>query len=314
MNGIIVIGPYEVDSLAKEVVDVYRSWARYEEVRTVYGIPRGGLPVAYRIAWELNKAFGWQPTVDAVHEGRHDPNGIIVDDIVDTGATILRYKDCGMPIMSLLVRDATRLPAPDIWGKSLHGSMDWVQFPWDEPGGGGPKDSVVRILEYLGYDPRDPALLETPRRFLSWLDEFRAEQPAPETTTFSGITYDQMVVVKDIPFISLCEHHLLPFTGKAHVAYIPIESKVIGLSKIARIVNWHARRLQVQERLTQEIMHSVSYETGCEHVGVVVSAEHSCMSVRGPKAQGSMTVTSALKGDFKTDSKTREEFLKLASV
>lgn len=311
----MLITPSDVDSLSAEAVARYRAAnEQYGPPQFLYGVPRGGVAVAYKIAHEFAKLYpGHQvPTVFAMPYGGRMLQGrvLVVDDIVDSGETIRKYNY--RPTLALLCRDASKAKA-DYYGADLQGSTEWVQFPWDEEGS-EPKESVTRILEYLGYDPRDPSLLETPRRFLSWLEEFKAEQDEPEYTIFSGITYDQMVLVKDIPFTSLCEHHLLPFTGIASVGYIPEKSNIVGLSKVARIVQWRAKKLQVQERMTQEILDSVSLATSCSHVGVVVKAEHSCMSMRGPKVLGHSTITSALLGDFKDDSKTREEFLKLAGV
>jgi len=282
-------------------------------VRVLYGIPRGGMSVAYRIALEIAQRGDWPiPIVEpAIKTSMTAPSeSLVIDDIVDTGKTISEYQ--GWRTLALVVRDLRKVKA-DFNGINLNGSNDWIRFPWDEASG-NPDDAVARILEYLGYDPTNPSLTETPRRFLSWLSEFKVDQEMPEMTTFEGITYDQMVLVKNIPFTSLCEHHLLPFSGTVAVAYIPEKSSVIGLSKIARIVEWRAKRLQVQERLTSEIMTHIKNVTHCDHVGVIVKAEHSCMSMRGPKSIGHSTITSALTGDFKDDAKTREEFLKLSEA
>jgi GTP cyclohydrolase I len=123
--------------------------------------------------------------------------------------------------------------------------------------------------------------------------------------------YDELVLSRDIPFQSLCEHHLLPFVGLAHVAYLPGE-RILGLSKLARVVEMFARRLQVQERLTQQIANWLVDELGPRGVGVVMEAEHMCMSVRGVRAPGAKTVTSALRGTLRDDARTRQEFLSLA--
>lgn len=308
------LSSHEVDRLASTAVDQFLATSP-QPLKMVFGIPRGGMPVAYKIAWELERRRPSWPTAEVhpVPEVNHFPVGVsslVVDDIVDTGQTILKYAH--RPTLALVTRDAAK-GMPDFYGLDLKGDSEWVRFPWDEVSG-TPEDAVVRILEFLGMDPQSPSLQETPRRFLSWLSEFRANQPMPEMTIFSGITYDQMILVKDIPFVSLCSHHLMAFSGTASVAYIPSDSNVIGLSKIARLVEWRAKRLQVQERLTEEIMAVVKEATSCLHVGVIIKAEHTCMSLRGPKALGHATITSALSGDFREDQKTREEFLKLAGV
>lgn len=310
--------PHEIEKLASDSVSNYLR-LRKDPVRHILGIPRGGMAVAYLIARELERRNPGGPSIVV---DRTSPNPLptpanltqlVVDDIVDTGRTITPFIAGGYDTLSLVVRDSCPEELrPLSWGAIV--GPGWVEFPWDESSG-SPEESVVRILEYLGVDPTLPSLKETPRRFLSWLSEFKANQQPPEITTFEGIHYDQMVLVRDIPFTSLCEHHLLPFMGTAAIAYIPTEDgAVIGLSKLARVVQWRAANLQVQERLTEEVQQEVVRATNSTHVGVVIKAEHSCMSLRGPKALGHSTVTSALSGDFRNDAKTREEFLRLAGL
>jgi len=175
---------------------------------------------------------------------------------------------------------------------------------------------VKRQLELLGEDADREGLKETPRRVarsLWWLTE--GYRTCVEDVVGSGIFKSEghrnMVMVRDIELYSLCEHHLLPFFGKAHVAYIP-NGHIVGLSKIPRIVDVFARRLQVQERLTEEIASAIDEVLKPTGVGVVIEAYHLCMMMRGVEKQNSKTITSAVRGAFKDDSKTREEFLHLA--
>ena len=175
------------------------------------------------------------------------------------------------------------------------------------------KLAVRMILEAVGEDPERDGLLETPRRVANMYAEMFAGlrlDPARHLAVTFTESYDEMVLVRDITFTSMCEHHLLPFSGVAHVAYLP-EGKVTGLSKIARVVEEVARRPQVQERMTQTIADLVSTHLNTSGVGVVVSAEHSCMSIRGVKKPGSLTITSSLRGDFRDDPATRAEFMSL---
>ncbi len=172
------------------------------------------------------------------------------------------------------------------------------------------------ILKLLGEDPSREGLLKTPERVakaMSFLTKGYAEDPMEiiRSATFKE-DYDHMVLVKDIELYSLCEHHILPFYGKAHVAYIP-NGYITGLSKIARVVESYARRMQVQERLTMDISNCLQQALNPKGVAVVIEASHTCMQMRGIEKQGSATTTSVLTGSFLNDPKTREEFMMLIS-
>ena len=170
------------------------------------------------------------------------------------------------------------------------------------------------LLRRLGEDPTRDGLLRTPERLeksMAYLT--RGYQQTVEEVLHNAlfdVDYDEMVIVKDIEFYSLCEHHLLPFFGKAHVAYVP-HGKVIGLSKIARLVDVFARRLQVQERLTRQIAESIDAAIHPQGVAVILEGQHLCMMMRGVEKQSSWTTTSAMLGVFKTQLQTRNEFLSL---
>jgi len=173
--------------------------------------------------------------------------------------------------------------------------------------------AVRDILTAVGEDPNRPGLLDTPRRVAKMYAEmFAGLHQAPERHLDVSFpeTYDEMVLVRDITFNSMCEHHLLPFTGVAHVAYLP-SGRVTGLSKLARVVEEVARRPQVQERMTQTIADMIQDRLQSSGVAVVVEAEHSCMSLRGIRKAGSLTITSALRGVFKDDPATRSEVMSL---
>lgn len=172
----------------------------------------------------------------------------------------------------------------------------------------------TELLRRMGEDPTRDGLLRTPERmeksnaFLTHGYSMKVEDVLHGA--LFDVDYDEMVIVKDIEFYSQCEHHLIPFFGKAHIAYLP-HGKVIGLSKIPRIVDVFARRLQVQERLTQQIAHAIEEAIQPQGVGVVLEAHHLCMMMRGVEKQNSSTVTSAMLGAFKTQTQTRNEFLSL---
>jgi GTP cyclohydrolase IA len=174
---------------------------------------------------------------------------------------------------------------------------------------------VRRQLELLGEDPERNGLLKTPERVAKSL-AFLTQGYAQDAAAVIGEavfeeTHESMVMVRDIEIYSLCEHHLLPFFGRAHVAYIP-NGKIVGLSKMARVVDVFARRLQVQERLTEQVARALESVLHPRGVGVVIEAQHLCMMMRGVQKQNSRTITSALRGSFRDDGKTRDEFLRLA--
>lgn len=174
--------------------------------------------------------------------------------------------------------------------------------------------AVYSILEAVGADPKSEALKKTPERVARMYEEIlsgMSEDPDAELTVFEAKDYDEIVLVKNIPLYSVCEHHLLPFVGKAHVAYVPESGRVTGLSKIVRVVRMFSRRLQVQERLTEQIATTLMKNLKPQGVMVVIEAEHLCMSMRGVKEPGTTTVTSSVKGIFRSNKATREETLAL---
>ena len=176
-------------------------------------------------------------------------------------------------------------------------------------------ETAVRdILEAIGEDPDREGLRETPNRVARMYEEVfsgLSEDAHTHLKLFNEPGNDEMVVVRDIPLYSMCEHHLLPFVGKAHIAYIPEDGRIIGLSKLARIVNVYAKRPQVQERLTTQIADFLYDELGAKSVAVIIEAEHLCMTMRGAKAAGAVTQTSALRGAARSDARTRSEVMSL---
>ncbi len=171
-----------------------------------------------------------------------------------------------------------------------------------------------KIIALVGEDPEREGLKKTPERYEKALKFLTSGYHQNVDHLLNGATfsvcYDEMVVVKDIEFFSLCEHHLLPFFGKAHVAYLP-SKKVIGLSKVARLVNMYARRLQIQERMTNQIARALEEKIAPQGVGVIIEARHLCMQMRGVEKQHGQAVTSAMLGAFRENKQTRDEFLAL---
>ena len=263
------------------------SWQQvYQRIKDIpdgklYGIPRGGAI----IAGLTGRAVDTPEAAD-----------YIVDDVRDSGRTQSRYDRYGKPFWFLVDKQA---------GDS------WVKLPWehDDPGK-DIEDTVIRQLELIGEDPRREGLVSTPGRVIrSFIELTQGYQQDPVEilgTTFNE-KYDEMVTVRDIDFHSLCEHHLLPFVGKATVAYIP-KDRVVGLSKIARLVHCYALRLQVQERMTTEIAETLNDVLQPLGVAVMLRSTHFCMRLRGIKSTGDM-VTTCLLGRFK-DPEPRSEFLR----
>jgi GTP cyclohydrolase I len=173
--------------------------------------------------------------------------------------------------------------------------------------------AVADLLVALGEDPASAELLDTPARVARSFAELLTAAPFDATTFPNDEGYDELVLARDIPFHSLCQHHLLPFSGVAHVAYLP-GARIVGLSKLGRIVDHYARRLQVQERLTVQVADWIDEHLAPNGVGVVLEAEHTCMSLRGVQKSGARTVTSALRGLVRDDPRTRQEFLALATA
>lgn len=255
--------------------------------KLVWGVPRGGA-ILVGLLCGVRKDF----TV-AIDPGEAD---LILDDLIDSGATRDRY--------------AHLYPNAEFIG--LFPKDGWLVFPWEHPDPAVDNaDHVRRLIELTGEDPNREGLQDTPKRVIKALREMTAgyyDDPAAILSRRFNEPCDEMVLVKGIPFNSLCEHHLLPFSGVAHVAYIP-DKQVVGLSKLPRLVQCHARRLQLQERLTQAIANDIQKHLEPLGVAVVLEAHHSCMSLRGVRSAGTMT-TSALLGAFR-DGEPRQEFLSL---
>lgn len=272
----------------------------------VYAIPRGGIPAAYAIGRHVDFELVDDPK-DA---------DFIVDDLIDSGSTMAR-------VLTAASRQPTgrrfmgerAVPVALLDKRTPEWKGAWVVFPWEGDSGGSFEDNILRTLQFIGEDTSREGLAETPARVAKawefWCKGYN-EDPAEILKVFEdgakGV--DEMVLVRDIPFYTHCEHHMAPFFGRATVAYIP-DGKIVGLSKINRLVDCFARRLQVQERLTTQIADAIMEHLKPKGVGVLVNARHLCMESRGVCQQGHSTVTSALRGVM-VDGTVRQEFLHLA--
>lgn len=252
--------------------------SKLDRTKKYYGVPRGG----QYIAALLNP-------VDTPEEA-----DIIIDDLIDSGTTKLKWES-----------NYPDKPFIALYNKQER-DEGWLEFPWELKGDIEIEENVLRILEYFDNANRE-GLKETPKRYIKFLKEFLSP-PEFNFTTFDAEGTDEMIVQKQIPFYSLCEHHLAPFFGVAHVAYIP-NGKIVGLSKLARCVDLYSRGFQNQERITTQIADRLMKELDARGVAVVLEAQHLCMSMRGVKKPGVPTITSKMVGLFKDDLNCRNEFL-----
>lgn len=267
----------------------------------VYGVPRGGMLPAALIAQRLGLPMTSSPSP-------HDT--LIIDDLIDGGSTLGPWVEQGYTCAVLYRKASSPTLPPTLVGQVLEDG--WVVFPWEVgTEDHGPEENVRRLLQHIGEDPSREGLVDTPKRVVKALTEmtagYRLDPAEVLGTTFSD-TCDEMIVVSPIEFTSMCEHHMLPFTGRATVGYVPAE-RVVGLSKLPRLVDLFAHRLQIQERMTNQIADAIEEHLRPRGVGVILSAHHTCMSCRGVRKQGTQMTTSALRGYMKDDPKARAEFL-----
>lgn len=290
---------WQVEQRAKQLRE------RHPHATLAYGVPQGGVPVASLTGLPLACPH-FDPTPENLR-GAHGDSLLVVDDLVDSGRTLAPYAAAGLAVDALF-----RKPhSPPTLAPHAEEVAGWVSFPWER--GTGPEDAVVRLLEWIGENPRREGLLDTPKRVVKAFREMTAglhQQPSDVLGTVFNENSDQMVVVRGIRFSSMCEHHLLPFTGTAAVGYVP-DGRVIGLSKIPRLVEVYGRRPQVQERMTNQIAQALMQHLRPQGVGVVVKAHHSCMGCRGVRQPDAEMVTSCLLGCMKDDPSARNELLEL---
>lgn len=292
----------EVMTLARNCVSAndLSVLARAEPVK-LYGVPRGGIPAAYAIASILHaKGAEEVCTVNSPEDAN-----IIVDDLIDSGKTKEHYTKLYPEKLFITLMD-----------KRLARDNAWIVFPWEETEEISIEDNIVRLLQYVGEDVTRGGLQETPARaakaWKAWTAGYD-QKPEDVLKVFKdgAKAYDEMVVVKDIPFYSHCEHHLAPFFGTATIAYIP-NGSIVGLSKLSRLLDVFAKRLQVQERLTNQVADSITEHLNALGCGVIIKARHLCMESRGVCKQGHHTITCAVRGVMKEKPEARAEFMALA--
>ena len=263
-------------------IDYIKKKYKIDKKSKIFGVPKNGMILA-----------GF---FNAVNVSSPEDADFILDDIIDSGLTKKKYKKLfpKKKFIALFEKDP---------------KVAWVNFPFEKNIDEDQSDTVVRLLQIIGENPKREGLLDTPRRYLSAFEEF-LNPPVFNMTTFDAESTDEMIVQLDIPFYSFCEHHLLPFFGKGYIAYIP-DKKIVGLSKLARTLETFARRLQNQERITNQVADYLQENLEAKGVAVVLKARHLCMEMRGVKTSDTNTITSKLLGYFRTDERTRAEFLNL---
>lgn len=289
-------------SLLIEQISAYnRNWPTGPLLKC-FPIPRGGVPAALALV----------SSSDYVIVDTPEAADFFIDDIIDSGETLRKWCDLHpeKPFFALI--DKTDPGCPYLGA--------WVVFPWEHHGDGlgrqhDMQSTITRLLQQIGEDPTREGLLDTPARVAKAWDFWTcgyAQDPADVLKVFSdgAEKCDEMVIVKDIPFYTHCEHHMAPFFGTASIAYIP-DGKIVGLSKLSRVLQIFARRLQVQERLTNQVADAIEKVLEPKGVGVVIKARHLCMESRGICQQGHQTVTSALRGAMRNNASARAEFMAL---
>ncbi|WP_331375642.1 GTP cyclohydrolase I FolE [Sinorhizobium chiapasense] len=280
--------------LAAELNRVYQP--DVNQALKIYPIPRGGVPAALAVAQHIPLLL-----VDSPEQA-----DVFIDDVVNSGATRNKWKHDWPEKEFYALIDKKAGPRPS----------GWIVFPWEGDVVGSFDDNIVKLLQFVGEDPSRVGLKETPTRVTKawqyWCSGY-GKDPKDILKVFEGGAekHNQTITVQDIPIYSHCEHHLTPIFGTCTISYAP-NGKIIGLSKLSRLADIFARRLQVQERMTNQIADALFTHLEPMGVGVVIKARHLCMESRGVCQQGHQTVTTALRGIIKDDATARTEFMRLA--
>jgi GTP cyclohydrolase I len=281
----------------------------------VFGIPAGGLVTAYIVSNEIKAEM---LTVEQFRNKEYIKNDkvLIVDDLIDGGETIKKFNKEKKFDVAVVYR---KQHSPKNLTKYVVKELpnEWIDFPHEKEAT-GIEEHIQRIMEYIGEDVKREGLLGTPARVAKMYKElFRGydKKQRPEVTCFrnghDGVTYNEMIIDEGT-FYSHCEHHIVPFFGKYFFAYIP-DKTILGLSKVARLVDYHAAKMQIQERLVKEIVDELQKACKPKGIALVMKAQHLCKTMRGVKKEGYM-ITSDIRGKFKTDSKARAELFNLIEL
>lgn len=304
-----------IESFEQKCKELAQMMNMSKKILYLFPIPQGGIPVAMQLQKELI-ALGHKDVL-LVDEDWFTANCVsqksvlwIVDDIIDSGRTMQKHCPGGIfQTVALHLKEGSSF-LPTYYGEKI-GPQTWIEYWWEKKGT-DIKDHLVRQIEYIGEDPNREGLLETPKRIVKSWDKIYGGYKVDISQlfkTFSDGACDSMVILKNIEFFSTCEHHLLPFHGKANIAYIP-NGKVLGISKLARLLEAFSRRMQIQERIGEQVTESLMQYLDPLGAICVLEAQHFCMTARGVEKQNSVMVTSSIKGCF-LEYETRTEFLNL---
>lgn len=271
---------------------------------SVYGVPRGGISIATFIGAALS--------IPIILEFKGHPNTLIVDDIVDSGKTRKKYPSNCFACLDYKDRGDIELEKSILYVDKYIDSP-WIKYPWEKNETEG-EDTITRIIELVGENPLREGLKGTPSRVIKSYNELfkgYTQNPKDVFKTFKeDYSINELVLLRDIEMHSICEHHLLPFIGKAHIAYIP-KGRIIGVSKLARLLEIYSRRMQIQERIGEQVTTAIMENLNPLGAACIIQASHLCMRMRGINKQNSTMITSSLKGVFLEKFEVREELLKI---
>lgn len=293
----------DLDHLEKILREKWKGW------EYVYGVPQGGTVLATKLS-----QLPALKHIDSL-EGLDPKKVLIADDIIDSGTTRSKYPE--YDFVSLHIAQVPHsFKSIKQWTYSVNPTAGkWIVYWWEGSEERSIEDVVIRQLQYIGENPDREGLQETPSRVIrSWKEIFSGygQDPKEIIKTFDAEKYDELVLLKDIEMYSMCEHHMLPFFGKAHVAYIPQDKKkIIGASKLARLVEIYSRQLQTQERIAKQVTAALMQHLKPLGAACIIEAQHLCMRMRGVGKQNSTMVTSSLEGVFREKIETRNELMGL---
>jgi len=298
---------YDIEHFDRDIESLARIITREgREYVGIYGIPQGGIPLAVALSISLSL-----PLVSKESLMDYDDEGLeilIVDDLLDSGKTLSEWDAYDCAVIGY------KPESPKHKGKlyvAREFPQEWIHFFWEPPETEDPEKHITRLIEFIGENPDREGLQETPKRVIKSFKTLYggyAQDPEEIMKTFTEDDCDEMVVLKDITIHSTCEHHMLPFSGVAHIGYIP-DGKVIGVSKLARLLEIFARRLQIQERIGEQVTSALMKHLKPLGAVCVIEARHCCMTARGVEQQTTTMITSSLKGVMKEKAATRAEFM-----